>query len=546
MHKSLIPPFIIALLAAASTHAAELLFTDQTTAAGLDFVHVGGGKEKSFIIESNGSGAAFFDYDNDGDLDLYMVNGSTFADYRTGPGNVLYRNDGNGTFADATTGSGVGDPNWGAGVAVADVDNDGYRDLYVSNYGANSLYKNRGDGTFADVSAQAKIRGDDLSASAAFFDYDNDGDVDLYVSNYVVFAMEPLRQNPELQDPCIYLGGLRVFCGPIGLPGGEDRLYRNDGDGPFADVTQQAGITAANSSYGLGVVPEDFDLDGDMDLFVANDEEANVLWRNDGTQFVNVAMLAGVAFNLDGEEEAGMGVDVGDYDGDGDGDIFVTNFYGETNTLYRNDGELSFVDATASSGLAAPSVEYLGWGTRFFDADADGDLDLFVANGHVYPQVDESSAGGGYAQRNQLFKNEGGIYAQVDGGPGLAQQTVSRSTASGDYDGDGDVDMLVTNVDAKSSLLRNDTAGAGHSLWIELIGTATHRNGLGARVEVTAGGQTQMRTVNGAAGYLGANETRLHFGLGAAMQADRVEVIWLGGGSTVVEGVGSGVRRITE
>jgi predicted nucleotidyltransferase len=416
----------------------------------------------------------------------------------------------------------------------------------VTNYGANSLYKNSGDGTFLDISAQAAIQGDDFSASAAFFDYDNDGDLDLYVSNYVVFDIKPLRQNPKLRDPCIYLGGLRVFCGPEGLPRGEDRLYRNEGDGTFADVTQQAGITSANSSYGLGVVPEDFDLDGDMDLFVANDERANVLWRNDGTHFANVAMLAGVAFNLDGEEEAGMGVDVGDYDGDGDGDIFVTNFYGETNTLYRNDGELNFVDATTNCGLAAPSVEYLGWGTRFFDADGDGDLDLFVANGHVYPQVDESSAGGGYAQRNQLFKNEGGTYAEVDGGPGLAAQAVSRSTASGDYDNDGDIDLLVTHVDAQPTLLRNDALGAGHSLWIELVGTDANRHGLGARIAVTVGGKTQVRTVNGAAGYLGANATRLHFGLGAATRAERVEVIWPGGNSTIVEEVVSGVRRIVE
>ena len=522
---------LLALSLALAANAAELTFSDQTQAAGLDFVHVGGGKEKGFILEGHGSGAAFFDGDNDGDLDLYFVNGSTFADYGkgTGPSNRYYRNEG-GHYVDGTTESGLEDRDWGAGVAIADYDGDGYRDVYVTNYGPNTLYRNKGDGAFVGVANAAGTAGEDFSASAAFFDYDNDGDLDLYVSNYVVFDIAPLLEDPEMQDPCIYLGGLRVFCGPVGLPGAPDRLYRNEEGADFVDVTEQAGIAVANDYYGLGVVPEDFDLDGDLDLFVANDERANVLWQNEGNGFFrDIGVLAGVAFNLDGEAESGMGVDVGDYDGDGDGDIFVTNFYGETNTLYRNDGEMNFVDATASSGLAAPSVEYLGWGARFFDADNDGDLDLFAVNGHVYPQVDAASAGGGYAQRNQLFRNEGGRYSEVDGGPGLAVEAVSRATASGDYDGDGDIDLLVTNVDAAPTLLRNEGGNENNWLWVELAGSASNRYGVSARVTLHANGQQQVRTANSASGYLGANELRMHFGLDKNVRAEWVEVQWLGG-----------------
>ncbi len=528
----------VALLAALSAPAAaQISFSDQTAQAGIDFVHTGGGKDKGSILEAHGSGAAFFDGDDDGDLDLYLVNGSTFADYGHGPGNVYYRNDG-GRFVDDTQRAGLGDRRWGAGVAVGDVNGDGLRDLYLTNYGPNALFLNGVDGAFVEASSGAE--GDDFSASAAFFDYDNDGDLDLYVSNYVAFDIAPLLEDPTLWDPCVYLGGLRVFCGPVGLPGGEDRLYRNEGSGQFADVTDETGIAAANDHYGLGVVPEDFDADGDVDLFVANDERANVLWRNDGRSFIDVAMLAGVAFNLDGEEESGMGVDVGDYDGDGDGDIFVTNFYGETNTLYRNDGEMRFVDATSGSGLGAPSVEYLGWGAHFFDADSDGDLDLFAVNSHVYPQVERASTGGGYAQRNQLFRNDGGVYSVEDGGPGLAIRAVSRGTAGGDYDGDGDVDLLVTNLDEGPTLLRNDTATQNGAIAVDLVGVQSNRYGVGARVEVRVDGRAQVRTVNASSGYLGANALRLHFGLGENERAQWVCVQWPSGARDTLHSVAAG------
>ena len=351
---------VLLFFAVASVHA-DPLFVDATREAGLDHPTVSGGPHKRFILESTGSGAAFFDYDGDGDLDLYVVNGSTYAHYGAGPGNALYRNDGGAFVAVA---AGVEDRGWGSGVAVGDYDGDGHRDLYVTNYGADALYRNRGDGAFAAVTAQAGVAGDDFSTSAAFFDYDQDGDLDLYVANYVVFDIEPVLQDPELEDPCVYLGGLRVFCGPQGMEGGRDRLYRNDG-GTFADVTAASGVATANFYYGLGVVPADFDLDGDLDLFVANDETPNVLFRNDGGRLGDIGLEAGVAYNGDGEPEASMGVDAGDCDGDGDLDLYVTNFYGETNTLYLNSGGGTFIDATSERGLAASTVSYLGWGRVF-------------------------------------------------------------------------------------------------------------------------------------------------------------------------------------
>ena len=518
---------VLVLLLLAASAEADPFFVDATREAGLDHPTVNGDPDKRFILESTGSGAAFFDYDGDGDLDLYVVDGSTYANYGTGPGNVLYRNDG-GAFASVA--AGVEDRGWGMGVAVGDYDGDGQRDLYVTNYGSNALYHNRGDGTFTAVTAQAGVAGDDFSASAAFLDYDQDGDLDLYVANYVVFDIEPVLQDPELEDPCIYLGGLRVFCGPQGMEGGRDRLYRNDG-GTFADVTVASGVATANFHYGLGVVPADFDRDGDLDLFVANDETPNVLFRNDGGRLADIGLEAGVAYNGDGELEASMGVDAGDCDGDGDLDLYVTNFYGETNTLYLNSGEGTFVDATAERGLVAPTVGYLGWGTRFFDFDFDGDLDLFVANGHIYPQVDHASAGGTYAQRNQLFANEGsGAFSEVErAGPGLQVQKSSRATISGDYDQDGDVDLLTTNIDDSPTLLRNETR-IGRYLVVQIDPEV-----VGTWVRLVAGGRTQVRSVSGAAGYLGHSDARLHFGLGRFERVERLEVLWPDGAVTRLE-----------
>jgi len=507
-------------------------FSDQTIEAGIAFTHTGGGIAKANILEAHGSGAAFFDADRDGDLDLYFVNGSTFSLYGKGESNKYYQNE-NGIFLNATKISGLGDSGWGAGVAVADVNSDGNLDVYVSNFGSNKMYLNTGEGRF--LSVESGSEGYDFSASSAFFDYDLDGDLDLFVTNYVSPEIDLNSGKSPPWDPCVYLGGLRVFCGPVGLPEGQDRFYENDGEGTFFDITTSSGVNEANSSYGLGVVPADFDSDGDVDLFVANDERANALWKNNGDgSLTDVALASGTAFNSDGEEESGMGTDVGDYDGDGDLDIFVTNFYSETNTLYRNDGNWGFVDATTLGGLAAPSVEFLGWGTIFFDYDLDGDLDLFVANGHVYPQVDAATGGGTYAQRNQLFRNENGVYVETYGGSGLKVEKVSRGTTAGDYDLDGDVDILVTNMDDSPTLLRNDSKRKGRSLIIELEGCTPNYFGVGSVVNVWISGIKQTRTVNTSTGYLGANSLMLHFGIPQSGVVETIEVFWLDGNKTEI------------
>ncbi|HIG55331.1 MAG TPA: CRTAC1 family protein [Candidatus Latescibacteria bacterium] len=489
-----------------------------------------------YILESHGSGAAFFDHDSDGDLDLYITNGATFTTYRnrSGPGNALYRNKGDGTFADITGDAGVGDAGWSGGVAVGDIDNDGHQELYATNYGANVLYRNKGDGTFADITSEAGIGGDQYSASAAFFDYDHDGDLDLYVANYVVFDAEHLPAKPAL---CSFYGGLQVYCGPKGLLGAPDALYRNEGDGRFSDVTQIAGIAAANRYYGLGVVPVDYDDDGDTDLFVANDETPNVLWQNqdDGT-FTDIALIAGVAYNGDGDTEAGMGVDFGDYDNDGDPDIYVTHFFTETNTLYRNENGRRFSDVTTTAGLAAATVDLLGWGTRFFDYDNDGRLDLFVANGHVYPQVEQAATGSTYGQSNQLFRNlDHRRFDLVD--IGLTDHKVSRGTASGDYDNDGDIDLFVVELNDAPTLLRNDGGNTANWLVVQVIGSDDNRDGAGTRIRLQIAGQSQSRTVNGAASYLSHNDLRVHFGLGESEKVAQVEIIWPNGSVDIVEQV---------
>ena len=495
-----------------------------TEEAGVGGRNVFGGADKASVVESHGSGAAFFDADGDGDLDLYMANGSTFGAMGTaaGPGNFYFANQGDGTFRERSEASGAADRGWGAGVAVGDYDGDGRDDLFVSNYGPNRLYRNAG-GVFEP--AAPAVAGDSLeaSASALFFDYDLDGDLDLYVSNYVVF--DP--RAPDADDRCVYMGGLRVFCGPVGLPGAPDRLYRNDG-GAFVEATAGAGIDAANTFYGLGVVAGDFDADGDADLFVANDETPNALFdnRGDGT-FAEVGIERGAAYNADGEAESGMGVDAADYDNDGDLDVYVTNFYRESNTLYRNDGRGFFADATAASGLALPTLNFLAWGTRFFDADSDGDLDLFVANGHVYPQVDRSSSGGDYAQTNQFFVNRGdGSFEDRSraAGPGLLLKKVSRGTATADYDNDGDMDLLVTNLDDTPDLLRNDTPG-GNWLQVVLQDGAGNREGVGARLRLETAAGVQWRVAGGASGYLGHNDGRVHFGLGQERRGS-LRVAW--------------------
>ena len=528
---------LLAVLAFPSVCEPQIRFSDQAEAAGVTALNVFGGMEKRYILEAHGSGAGFFDSDGDGDLDLYLVNGSTFETYqeRSGPGNSLYRNDGDGSFSDVAAASGVDDAGWGAGCAVGDIDNDGDRDLYVTNYGANLLYGNRGDGTFADLTADAGVAGDAYSAGAAFFDYDNDGDLDLYVANYLRFD---LRDNPRVD--CDYVGGIKTYCGPLGMEGGVDVLYRNDGGGRFADVTGSSGVGASAIYFGLGVLPGDFDGDGLVDLYVANDQTPNLLFRNRGdATFAESGLVSGVAYSGDGDEEAGMGVDSGDFDGDGDPDLYVTNFFRESNTLYRNEGGGRFSDFTVQADLEAVTLTRLGWGTAFADLDNDGDLDLFAANGHVFPEVDDAPTGTSYRQQNQVFRNDGGGgFADVSAaaGPGLRVEKVSRGASFGDYDDDGDVDVLVVNLNDTPTLLRNDRE-EGNCLVVEVAGTKSNRDGAGAEVRVRAGGQTQVRVVDSSGSYLSASDIRAHFGLGSLEEVESVAVRWPDGSEQTIAAV---------
>ena len=519
-------------------------FVDVAAEAGICLRNLTGGPEQRYIVESLSGGAAFLDYDGDGDLDAYLVNGSDWRAFPPGgePRNALYRNQGNGTFADATDQAGVGHTGWGMGAIAPDYDNDGAPDLYVTNWGPNVLYRNKGDGTFADVTGQAGVGDARWGAGCAAADYDNDGDVDLYMVNHVLFDR---AHPPNSGEFCTGYRGLKVYCGPRGLPAQADALYRNEGDGTFADVTEAVGIGGI-ARYGLGAVWTDYDDDGDADIFVAVDSQANLLYRNDGPwpggRFEEVALTAGVAYSGDGMAQAGMGIAVGDYNRDGRMDLYVTHFSDDNNTLYQNEGTGFFTDVTWTAGLAGVSMPYLSWSAGFTDCDNDGDLDLFVPNGHIFPQVERPDVGLGYAQPNQIFLNQDGRFEDVSdkAGPGLAAVKVSRGAAYGDYDDDGDVDILVVNMNDTPTLLRNDTGGDNRWVKVALEGVSCNRQGIGARVRVVSGDLEQWDEMRCGAGYLSDGDRRLHFGLGAREGVDRVEVRWPGGTVDVVEGAPAG------
>ena len=516
-------------------------FVDVTAASGVDFRHVSGDEEQRFIIESMGSGAAFFDYDADGYLDLYLVNGTRTDEPPTEAVSRLYGNEPDGSggrrFVDVTPTAGVGGRGWGMGCAVADYDNDANVDLYVTYWGENILYRNDGGGGFTDVTREAGVGDDGWSASAAFGDLDADGFLDLYVANYLEFDLET---PPNEGKPCLGFRGVEGFCGPNGLPARPDVLFRNRRDGRFEDVSHSTGIDR-HVLPGLGVVFADFDDDGDQDIYVANDGFPNLLWRNDGGWSVSeVGATAGVAYSEEGRAQAGMGVDSGDYDNDGDLDFFVTNFSNDVNTLYRNEGEGVFSDATAAGGLGGLARPYMGWSTAFFDADNNGWVDLFVANGHLYPQLDIQSKSMRYAQRNLLYWNEGGTF--VPAGPAVGSdlqvEKVSRGGAFGDYDNDGDMDIVVVNLNDAPTFLRNEGGNTRSWLGLELEGEISNRDGIGARVRLTSGGRTQTAEVRSAYGYLSSHDRRLLFGLGDRDRVDRVEITWPSGRVQLLENPG--------
>jgi len=528
----------------ASSAFATMRFVDATKESGIVFQPVCGAVpgEKGWLIESMGSGAAWLDYDGDGNLDLYVVNGSSL-DRAAGKGepNRLYRGDGKGSFEDVTTKAGVGDRGWGFGAAVGDFDNDGDPDLFVANRGANVLYRNDGDGTFIDVTAKAGVGPSPWSSSAAWVDIDGDGDLDLYVANYMESDTSkiPRRGDPAaMQGSCGY-HGIQVYCGPRGRRPEQDQLFRNDGKGKFTDVTTSSGVLLDKPRYALGVVSGDYDNDGDTDLYVANDSVVNSLWRNDGKgKFTDVGIVTLTALNSNGRAQAGMGTDFGDYNGDGWLDLVVTNFAHDLNTVYKSLAGKFFVDESKLAGLGVTNL-MLSWGAGFHDFDQDGDLDLLIANGHIYPQVDDYDLGTSFHQVNHLFENGGGRFREVgaSSGPGLALKRSFRAAAFADHDNDGDIDIFLTTLDKPPVLLRNDTPNPGNRLQIELVGTTSNRDGIGARVTVTAGGKTMIRERKGGGSYLSTSDPRIHVGLGAAKVAEKVEIRWPSGKVDVLENI---------
>jgi hypothetical protein len=524
--------------------AGGMTFTDATADSGIRYRNVCGDPpgKKGFLSEGMGAGAGWLDYDGDGNLDLYLANGSAY-DRKPGEGesNKLYRGDGKGRFTDVTERAGVGHRGWGYGVAIGDIENDGDPDIYVTNFGPNVLYRNNGDGTFTDVTERAGVGNALYSSSAAFLDMDLDGDLDLYVGNYMDSdpSRVPRRGAEEARTSfCIYKG-IPVFCGPLGQVPLQDALYRNDGEGRFTDVTRESGVFLEKPRYALGVVVADYDNDGKQDIYVANDSVQNTLWRNQGDgRFVDVGVGTLCALNADGRAQAGMGTAFGDYNGDGWIDLIVTNFAHDLNTLYRNVDGKFFIDDTNLAGLGVTYLQ-LSWGTGFYDFDHDADLDLFIANGHVYPTVDDYDLGTHFRQTNHLFRNDGGRFNQVaeTSGPGLAVKRSFRGVAFGDYDDDGDVDLFVTTLDDDGVLLRNDTSSGGHSLQLRLVGSKSNRDAVGARVTVVAGGRRLHGQRTSGGSFQSSPDPRLHFGLGAATAAERIEIRWPGGATEILRDV---------
>jgi enediyne biosynthesis protein E4 len=540
---------------------APIIFADSTHAAGLDkFRHRSGSPQKRTILETPGSGVALLDYDNDGWLDIYLVNGSTEAALRgkePAPRAMLLHNNHDGTFTDVTEKAGVANERWGFGVAIGDYDNDGWPDIYVTNFGKNRLYHNNHDGTFTDVAEKAGLTLGSWSTGATWGDYDHDGYLDLFVAGYVKYDMNhpPIPGKDGIPEGFCQFRGVNVMCGPRGLPGEGDHLFHNNGDGTFTDVSVKAGVSDARGYYGFGAVFVDVDDDGWVDLAVANDSVPKYLYKNkhNGT-FEDISYLSGFALNDDGREQASMGIAVGDYKRDGRVDFYVTNFSDDYNTLYHNDGDASFTDVSFQAEIANPTIPFLGWGTGFLDFDNDGLLDIFVANGHVYPEVDKTDWGTTYAQRPLLFRNlDGAKFREVPPatGSGLAVVVPARGAAFGDLFNDGHIDVVMNNEDTAPTLLRNVVKNQNHWVKFKLVGgPKSPRDAMGAKMFVTAGGARQRGDVFSGGSYVSSSDPRLHFGLGAATKVDKVEIQWPSGAKeeivvpqvdriyTVVEGKG--------
>jgi hypothetical protein len=515
-------------------------FLNVARESGLNAKTIYGGEHKNkYLLETTGCGAAFYDYDNDDWLDIFLVNGWRLEGFPKGqePVSHLFKNNRDGTFTDVTSKSGLLHYGWGQGVCVGDYDNDGFDDIYITSFGQNILYRNNGNGTFSDVTEKAGVgtNGKRWNTGCAFLDYDRDGHLDLFVANYIDMdlATAPVPES----GPCEYKGVL-VACGPPGLLGGKNILFHNNGDGTFTDVSELAGIFQANGTYGLGVLTADFNNDGWPDVYVANDSTASALYQNkkNGT-FTDVAMEAGCALSADGKPQAGMGVSAADYDLDGNLDIVKTNFAGDTPSLYHNIGGGNFEDATFPAGLGK-HTQYLGWGCGFFDMDNDGWPDILICNGHVYPEVEQLRTEAGYPQQKILYRNlRNGHFEDVSsqGGSGIMVPVASRGAAFGDFDNDGDIDVVVNTVNDFPQLLRCDSRLGNNWLKIKTIGTKSNRTGIGARLRCVTHppGETkphqQIDEVRSGGSYISQNDLRVHFGIGKAEKVELLEIRWPSG-----------------
>jgi len=515
---------------------AAVQFVNVAAQSGIDFQHVNGASPERHLYEIMSGGGLFFDYDNDGWLDVFLVDGGSLTSPAMDKSarHRLYRNRGNGTFQDVSASSGIGHTGYGMGACAADVNNDGWIDLYVTSVGVNALYQNSAGKAFTDVTKAAGVAGPPtFSSSCAFADVDRDGDVDLFVVNYVDARV----------DNNVFCGDVarkyRIYCHPLTFAALRSTLYRNNGSGVFSDVSKETGIFDHRGN-GLGVVFADYDDDGWVDAFVANDTTPNFLFHNEsGRRFSEAALLSGVSVASDGMPRAGMGTDFGDYDGDGDLDLFVSNHELEAHTLFRNLGKGLFEDVTFPSGIGPATLPYVGFGAAFVDYDNDADLDLGIVNGHVMNSPGHVRPGATEAQRKLLLRNGGGgRLADVgrQSGSGFAPEKIGRTLVAGDIDNDGDLDLLVTNNGGNAELLRNEGGSGNGSLLVHLVGTKSNRSAAGARVRVTAGGTTQVREIKAGSSYLGQNDLRVHFGVGKATRIDRLEVRWPNGQNEVIEG----------
>jgi len=542
-----------ATLPAGTAVKESIWLVDVARQAGLNVTQVGGDATGDYIIDTIGTGGAWLDYDGDGDADLYLAQGATRREPQ-GPPDRLLRNDGdqNGDgvaeFTDVTAAAGLGDREWSFGVAVADYDSDGDDDIFVANWGPDRLYRNNGDKTFTEIGARAGVADPRWGVSAAWADADRDGDLDLYVTHYVEFHFDryPARgQAGRAGEPPCRWRELQVLCGPRNLEPARDVYYRNDGDPDgdgvprFTDATREAGLLPAQASYGLGVMFFDADGDGDADLYVANDSVPSQFFvnRGDGT-FREQGALSGLAYNEQGHEQASMGLATLDFDGNGRLDVIKTNFSHDHDTLYRNDGDLLFTDVSYPSGIGAASYFALGWGIATSDLDQDGREDLFVARGHVYPQVDERDVGTTFRQRNGVFRGVGLRFEELGSraGPGVAVAHCSRAVLPVDLDADGDLDLAVTNLNAAPLLLRNDGT-KGHWLQVRLVGRRSNRDGIGARVLLDEPPRRQIREITRSASYAGSSLPVAHFGLGQTGRVSRLEVRWPSGQISVLTDV---------